>query len=101
MPKIYFLHCPLADAVRYIGKASDPEKRLAFHMREAALSKATYHRLQWLRKLMAVNAVPACRVLFEVPDDQLWQPFERFFIASAKHLGFPLVNFNHWRRRSY
>lgn len=43
---IYGLTCPRTGNVRYVGKSSDPKKRLRRHLQDAPLAR--YHRECWL-----------------------------------------------------
>jgi hypothetical protein len=91
--RIYGLVCPVAGCVRYIGKATDPERRLAAHLSSARTGRTKYHHGRWLRKLLADGLSPSVVVLFTVHGDGMtWQQAERFFIASANAFGLPLTN---------
>lgn len=92
MAVIYGLRCPVENRIRYIGKAVDPHARLQHHLLEAKHSKAKYHRLNWLRGLVAAGVAPDLVMLLRVPQELEWTAAERFFIASATHFGFSLVN---------
>lgn len=89
---IYFLRCPKTGNTRYIGKANDSRKRLMGHIRSAVNGELKYHHGNWIRSLLSVGVAPEIKVLFKVPCDMRWQDAERFFIASARHLGFQLTN---------
>lgn len=95
---LYVLLDPTA-RVRYIGKTKSRwlEKRLQAHIREATRApnvryKGARHKSCWIKSLLACGQKPMMRILFLVPRHCPWQTYERFFIASAKALGFKLTN---------
>lgn len=86
------LCCPLGQSIRYIGKTVNLEQRFQAHVRDAKSGKLKYHHGHWIRKVIAAGELPKAIVLCAVPPDARWQDWEKFFIASAMHLGFSLTN---------
>lgn len=70
--------------LRYIGKANDPKKRLASHMRDARRRDTPVYR--WIRK----NGAPILEVLEDNCED--WKASERRLIAEARSRGDKLLN---------
>jgi hypothetical protein len=89
---IYGLLCPLANTVRYVGKSSNPEKRLNGHLCGARRRHYDHHTARWLRKLQADGLRPSVVILHEVASDERWQDVERQFISSAAERGWLLTN---------
>jgi hypothetical protein len=88
---IYSLSDPRDGSVRYIGKAVNPNKRLADHLAEARTSKRHYHRLSWLRQLIACSASPSISIL-ETGHGDGWQEAEKKWISHFRALGANLAN---------
>lgn len=87
---IYGLFCPLAGAIRYIGKSSEVEKRFKAHLYAASATGKT-HRQRWMAQVIAAGLKPALVVLEEVNEAE-WQVAERRWIAQALEQGWPLTN---------
>ena len=84
MDSIYALCCPITGAIRYIGKAKDPSKRLVGHLRDSLRKQTPVYR--WMRKL---GQAPEMRVLMLAWD---WRGAERQLIAQARADGERLLN---------
>lgn len=89
---IYALHCPLAGTVRYVGKSSNPQKRLKSHLSSAKTFSYRHHTSAWIRKLLSVGLEPRMEILEEVPEGTRWQDSERNWISSAADRGWRLTN---------
>ncbi len=87
---IYGLLDPKSNKLRYIGKANDPEARLAKHIREAKKS-TSLHRLAWIRGLLNEGLIPKLILLMEVSRDQ-WSLVEKLLIFSLSDAGYDLTN---------
>jgi hypothetical protein len=87
---IYGLRCPLARAIRYIGKATEPEKRLVAHLGTAR--KGRTHCSRWLGKLERGGLKPGLIILRTIADDEDWAEAEREEIAKGFAAGWPLTN---------
>ncbi len=92
MTIIYALKCPISGEIRYIGKSSDPNRRLRSHVNEAVRNIRDHHTARWIRKLLALDKEPVIVELLCVPDDFSWEAIERFMIATARHLGLRITN---------
>lgn len=86
---IYALLDPDTDAVRYVGKSDNPEKRLAQHMK--LLEPKATHKQNWLRSLASKGKIPKLKILEEV-DTNCWQDAERKWIQYYRELGSQLTN---------
>lgn len=84
MASIYGLTDPKTGEVRYIGKANDPEKRLAGHMRD--MTRRNTPLYCWMRK----NGKPGLVVLSENCQD--WKSEERRIIAEYRAASARLLN---------
>lgn len=73
-----------AGALRYIGKASCPAKRLKSHMQDSKRRRTPLY--SWIRK----HGQPEMRVL-EVCGSN-WREVEKRLIAEARERGEPLLN---------
>lgn len=85
MASIYGLLHPETGELRYIGKADNPEKRLATHMRDARRRKTPVYC--WIR---SIGQRPDMVVLES--DCENWADSERRWIARAKAAGVRLLN---------
>ena len=73
--------------IRYIGKANDPAKRFASHVRDSARRMTPVYA--WFRKLASLGLEPEMLVLSECDD---WEAEERRLIAVARAGGHTLLN---------
>lgn len=89
---IYALRCPVSHRIRYIGKASHLSRRLSVHIHYAKWSDDRSHKLSWIRWLLRQDLRPEILTLVNVPAAAHWQTIERFLIASARSLGFKILN---------
>lgn len=87
---IYGLHCPVAGAIRYIGKAAEPGKRFVAHLGSAAKGRTYCSR--WLGKLVRDGLKPELVILRTVADGEDWAAAEREEIAKGFAAGWPLTN---------
>jgi len=84
---IYALCDPRTQEVRYIGKATDPAKRLKGHLREVRRRSPFY---DWISSLRRQGLVPTLRVLEgDVAD---WREAERRLISEARARGDRILN---------
>lgn len=83
MASIYGLY-DQSGALRYIGKANDPEARLKGHVYDMSKKKSALYN--WMRK----NGVPQMRVIEHDCAD--WEESERRLIAEARERGDKLLN---------
>lgn len=90
---IYALKCPIADQIRYVGKAMNPARRLKAHMRGAAKRKS--HKDNWLFLLQKECRSPELVILHTVAPGDDWAEMERRAIATGRALGWPLTNLTH------
>lgn len=93
---IYALRDPDTEEIRYIGKANDPEDRLAQHIYQASRMEWLYQpyvpeKIRWLRQLALDDKEPRLEVLEEIPRRQTWRA-ERKWIAWAREQGHRLTN---------
>lgn len=85
---IYGLVCPIDGGIRYIGKSIRPKERLQNHMNDGG----SCHRTHWLRKLKSLGLRPDIQILEEVPECEVWQDRERYWISHGLSLGWRLTN---------
>lgn len=91
-PKTTFIYClkdPRDDAVRYIGKANDPEKRLKGHIYKA--KHETTHKGYWIMSLLSLGLAPIMQIIEEVPFSD-WKERETYYIHYYFEHGHPLTN---------
>lgn len=84
---IYALTDPQSGEIRYIGKANDPQKRLAGHLRDAARRRTPVY--DWILSLRKNGLAPGIVVLRQVSD---WKTAEREEIAKYRAAGVRLLN---------
>lgn len=85
LASIYGLLNPETGELRYIGKADNPAKRLATHMRDARRRNTPVYC--WIRSLATAP------VMLVLESDCLdWEGAERRWIARAKVAGIRLLN---------
>jgi hypothetical protein len=89
---IYALRDPISNAVRYIGKAIDPTRRLKTHISESRREIYKHHTSQWFRKLLNAGLLPQVEILCVVKEGENWQDVERDWIKNGLSLGWPLTN---------
>ena len=87
---IYGLYCPVANAIRYIGKATDPEFRMRQHLSTSKRGGRTYKH-HWISKILSDGFSPELVILAQV-DEANWPEAEKFWIAKGMALGWPLTN---------
>jgi hypothetical protein len=87
---IYGLFCPLAQQIRYIGKAGNPQKRLVAHLHAATKPRTHCHR--WLSKLAREGLKPSLRIIRQLAADEDWATAEREEIAKGLAAGWALTN---------
>jgi hypothetical protein len=87
---IYGLLDPLTGRLRYVGKSTDPAKRLRKHLREARLNPRC-HRECWLKGLQDRGLRPTL-IILETCSSDCWQEAERHWIALWTQAGADLVN---------
>jgi len=85
---IYGLCDPRSGELRYIGKSTNVEERVARHIRKAS---ARYLR-RWIAGLLAVGLRPEVVVLDQVNDSWEASIAEQFWIASMRLCGCRLTN---------
>lgn len=85
---VYALIDPRTNAVRYVGWAFNPKKRLGDHCAKAA--KETNHKAAWLRLLRSLALAPVLTILETGAGD--WAAAERKWIAHHRAAGADLTN---------
>lgn len=87
---IYGLFCPVAGAIRYVGKSSEVKKRFLMHLYSAHYENS--HKARWLKTLADKGLKPSLVILQEVKLHESWQAIEREWIAKALEDGWPITN---------
>lgn len=77
---IYALRCPVSGRVRYVGKTTDPARRLRHHLSEAR-RLPHLHKSRWITSLLREGLRPTVEVL-EIVTTGGWEIAERRWIAS-------------------
>jgi hypothetical protein len=80
---IYALLDPRTEAIRYVGKANDVNKRLTSHIRDSKRRNTPV--CCWIRKLVANGLKPKTKVL-ETVDYSQWQVREKHWIAKMRQV---------------
>lgn len=91
--KIYALHDPRTDAVRYVGYTADTlSGRLQRHLREARDRTRNFHRVLWIRSLVAAGVEPTIALLEEVCSGADWREREMYWYKEMLRRGCDLTN---------
>ena len=88
---IYTLSDPRNGIVRYVGKANNPKRRLAMHLRKAVKGNEHNHRVCWLLSLIRAGVQPTLAPIEEGIGPG-WQESEKKWIRAFRELGNDLVN---------
>lgn len=86
---IYALIDPRDNAIRYIGKANDPQHRFQVHIRSC--EKEATHKGRWIKGLKLLNLAPLLKIVEEIPFDR-WKEREAYWIQYYHSQGAPLTN---------
>lgn len=78
---IYALLDPRTEEVRYVGKTTNPRRRLFEHLRKPA----NEHLAHWINALDQLGLIPNLEILDEVGDED-WADRERFWISRFVNL---------------
>lgn len=84
---IYALHDPRDWAIRYVGKANNPYRRLRDHSNRAC----TRSMRRFIAELKSLGLSLRVSVLQECPQED-WQRWERFWIRTVRAAGAQLFN---------
>ena len=91
MTYIYALSDPRDKSVRYIGRTTNLQERLAFHYESIHDFQGTCARKVWIRELVAETGMfPECTVLQSCNGDGKSE--EQFWIEYHRKKGSPLLN---------
>lgn len=90
---IYTLCEPETGIVRYVGKTSNPKKRLLMHCSFARLKPRSNHRTCWIHSLLVRDLRPILQIVDEVSVTE-WPQWEVAWIEFYREQGFNLVNSN-------
>lgn len=87
---IYSLRDPRDNALRYIGKTTNPKRRWHAHCKDFR----TGHKDRWLKQLNSIGLKPIMEIVetIENSNDLDWQDRERWWIKSSMEAGHPLTN---------
>lgn len=85
---IYGLIDPESGDLRYIGKSTRPQVRLANHMND----RSACHRSNWLQSLKRRGLKPELIIIETVSGKWPWQESERYWIRRSLAAGMPLTN---------
>jgi hypothetical protein len=88
---IYALRCPVSGGIRYIGKSSNPQKRLKYHIMQARAGNIC-HCGGWIRILLSNGLKPTLEIVKEVAESECWIKAEKEAIAEHRAKGCRLTN---------
>lgn len=89
MVYIYGLKDPRDYQIKYIGKASDINKRYKQHIENYTNKKSL--KSSWVLSLLRSGLLPILEIV-EICDESKWQEREQYWIKYYKELGFDLKN---------
>lgn len=87
---IYWLICPTTGIVRYVGKAKNPERRLAGHI-GTARNGGRYPSSHWIRRLISKGLMPKMEIIAWVSEDR-WEEAEKLCIQHCREVYDGLLN---------
>jgi hypothetical protein len=87
---IYALCDPINKDIRYIGKSTDPQKRLRTHIDRSKSPKT--HKECWITHLTNLGLKPEIVILEIIPAFTDWEICEKQWIIKAKEEGWELTN---------
>jgi predicted GIY-YIG superfamily endonuclease len=88
---IYILQDPDTMDVRYVGKTTNPRKRLYQHTNKRVQEYSRRRYLSnWLLKLLNDNKKPIMTIIDQIEND--WRTLEIYWIEQFKNWGYKLVN---------
>jgi hypothetical protein len=85
---IYGLVDPRDGLIYYVGKTTNPSRRVEGHLKETV----NKNRVAWIKDLVAHKLLPILIILETVPKDKTWEDTEIYWIAKGRALGWPLLN---------
>lgn len=86
---IYGLADPRTGDVRYVGKSTNPKRRLAHHICYSPREKT--HKANWIKQLLSLGCKPVLVILLKT-SKRKWQSDERRIIREMRERGVPLTN---------
>ena len=89
---VYALIDPRTMAVRYVGWATDPKRRLAAHVSAAKVGIERTHKALWIKQLLSLKMRPLLDILEPViPGDRLRaeRRWIKYFRRSVIRAAFP------------
>ncbi len=89
MVYIYSLKDPRDYQIKYIGKASDVNKRYKQHIENYTNQKSL--KSSWVLSILRSGLLPILEIV-EICDESKWQEREQYWIKYYKELGFDLKN---------
>src|SRR6266566_4630373 len=87
---IYGLADPITREIRYVGKATDLQKRLSFHLSKRSLRTNSPKNI-WIRSLLYKELKPIIIVLQKCSVDS-WAECERAWIVTFRMVGANITN---------
>ena len=86
---IYALVDPRTRAIRYVGKANDPKKRLTSHINSD--KECNSRKRRWIEELSLEGLIPEIQIVEEC-SARVWREREIFWIAEMRRRGHELTN---------
>ncbi len=88
---IYILKHPVTKDIRYVGKTTNPKKRLANHISSTNRNEEKSYKNNWIKSLLIENLKPEIEVIDQI-DSINWEWLEEYWISQFKSWGFNLTN---------
>lgn len=79
---IYTLSDPTTNKIRYVGKTTNPKRRLSQHIQDAKYHKNSRRTINWIKSLISKNIKPIMSIIEECEDN--WQEREIYWISFYK-----------------
>lgn len=90
----FIYHLLDVDAIFYVGRSKDPEKREKQHRREGVLNRGT-RKYEYISNLFENGKDFTLKVVQEIPEDGYAYDYEDFYVLQAYHGKHPIQNMKH------
>ncbi|MEN6292405.1 MAG: NUMOD3 domain-containing DNA-binding protein, partial [Methanobacterium sp.] len=87
---IYTLSDPITNAVKYVGKTTNMNRRYQTYMKESRKKNKNSLVITWIKSLAKLGLKPKMEIIDEIYGE--WEWLEQYWISQFKTWGFKLKN---------